>query len=74
VSRHFYEFSPTKSRHFVTYIQINTNAKRKLLINDKDDVWVNKNIKTSVVESGCDILMSHIIRETTVTSYTRNDT
>jgi hypothetical protein len=47
-----YELSPNKSRNFATYRRINTDTKRRLLINDNVSVWVNSSIKSFIVEVG----------------------
>jgi glutamate mutase epsilon subunit len=51
IENHNHNLSPSKSRHFATFLHISTDTRRRLLINDNAGVRVNSSIKSSIVEA-----------------------
>ena len=52
IENHNHDLSPNKSRHFATFRRINTDTRRRLLINDNAGARVNSSIKSFIVEAG----------------------
>ena len=52
IENHNHDLSPSKSRHFVVFLHISTDTRKRLLINDNADVRVNSSIKYFIIEAG----------------------